>query len=302
MTSRQTGQKISQQYARRAQSRTGRRQAAPSRAQKRRLAQFLVCGAVFVLLVAVKLLLPARMAWLSSHMRGALERSMDVTEVFSAAGRWFAGDGQEGLEELYRSVFLPQADDALPASAPAEEARTAGKSRDRTTGADDVSAPEDGDEQAQQLSYLLYSSRTLPEDVSLEQRVLGFDYCAPVAGTLSSGFGYREHPVEGGERFHYGLDLAADEGTDILCFADGTVTAVGESSSYGKYLSVQHSGGVSTLYAHCSRVCVSSGTAVKKGGKIAEVGSTGEATGPHLHFELMDGGKYLDPIYYAAPK
>ena len=116
----------------------------------------------------------------------------------------------------------------------------------------------------------------------------------------SSGFGYRIHPVEGEEDFHHGVDIAADTGTAILCFADGTVTAVGESSSYGKYCIVRHDNGFSTLYAHCSKVTASSGASVKEGQKIAEVGETGMATGPHLHFELHEEGVYLNPIYYVT--
>ena len=146
----------------------------------------------------------------------------------------------------------------------------------------------------------MYSDQNLPENVSLEQAILDFDYCVPVNGTLSSDFGYREHPVEGEERFHYGVDLAADTGTEIVCFADGTVTAVGESSSYGKYCMVSHAGGYSTLYAHCSRITVSSGASVTEGQKIAEVGETGIATGPHLHFELHKDDVYLNPIYYVS--
>jgi len=82
--------------------------------------------------------------------------------------------------------------------------------------------------------------------------------------------------------------------------ADGTVTAVGESSSYGKYITVAHEGGYSTLYAHCSRIIASSGASVKEGDVIAEVGETGVATGPHLHFELHEGSQYLNPIYYVS--
>lgn len=134
----------------------------------------------------------------------------------------------------------------------------------------------------------------------MEQALLDFAYCTPVSGTLSSGFGYREHPLEGGERFHYGVDLAAASGTSICAFADGTVTAVGESTSYGKYCVLSHPGGYSTLYAHCSRVTAASGAAVAMGEKIAEVGQTGFATGPHLHFELQHDGVYLNPIYYVS--
>ena len=85
---------------------------------------------------------------------------------------------------------------------------------------------------------------------------------------------------------------------EIGCFADGTVTAVGESSSYGKYITVAHEGGYSTLYAHCSRITASSGQQVALGDPIAEVGETGNATGPHLHFALQKDTVYLDPAYY----
>ena len=137
----------------------------------------------------------------------------------------------------------------------------------------------------------------LPENASLEQRNLGFVHDSPVHGSLSSTFGWREHPVEGGSKFHYGVDLAAEEGTDILAFADGTVYATGESSTLGNYIMLQHQGGYITLYAHCSKVTATGG-AVARGDKIGEVGATGLATGPHLHFELHDGALYLNPIYY----
>ena len=157
-----------------------------------------------------------------------------------------------------------------------------------------------GAAEASTLAYVLYSDQNLPDNVCLEQALLGFDYCTPVMGTLTSNFGYREHPVEGEERFHYGVDIGAAAGTEIGCFADGTVTAVGESSSYGKYITVSHQGGFSTLYAHCSKILASSGDTVKEGEAIAEVGETGVATGPHLHFELHQGSQYLNPIYYVS--
>jgi len=339
MTSRQTGQKISQMYSNRTGYRTGRRKASQplSGAEKRRLAQFLVCGTVFVLLVAVKLLLPARVQWLSQHVGSALERNVDVTEVFSAVGRMFAGEEDGGWEDLYQSVFHPEDTAAVPTGAvdgaaeptagslafrsqlkssdgwltapPLQDTPKSDASSETPSKVSSSSAQVDAEPaatsqsttgSAQKLSYILYSNQTLPDNVSMEQKVLGFDYCTPVMGTISSDFGYREHPIEGDEKFHYGLDIAADEGTAIDCFANGTVTAVGESSSYGKYIIVDHSGGFSTLYAHCSRITASSGSAVKEGQKIGEVGQTGEATGPHLHFELHSGDTYLDPVYYVS--
>ena len=92
--------------------------------------------------------------------------------------------------------------------------------------------------------------------------------------------------------------IAADEGAVITAFASGTVTAVGDSAELGNYVTVQHEGGFATLYAHCSRITASSGQQVALGDPIAEVGETGNATGPHLHFALQKDTVYLDPAYY----
>ncbi len=121
---------------------------------------------------------------------------------------------------------------------------------------------------------------------------------APVMAPVSSGFGLREHPIEGGEKFHNGLDLAANYGTDIKAFAAGVVDYIGESPAYGLYLQIQHANGVTSFYAHCSRLCVQPGQQVAAGEKVAEVGDTGEVTGAHLHFEVKVNGKLVDPSDY----
>ena len=121
---------------------------------------------------------------------------------------------------------------------------------------------------------------------------------APVMAPVSSGFGLREHPIEGGEKFHNGLDLAADYGSDIGAFAAGTVDYIGESPAYGQYLQIAHANGVTSFYAHCSRLCVQPGQQVAAGEKVAEVGDTGEVTGAHLHFELKVNGMLVDPADY----
>lgn len=310
MTSRQAGRRIAA-GARRKSVRSGARKSEPLAAKDLRLLLRLVaCGGIFVALVAAKLLLPAKMAGFNERLSAAMERNMDVQAVFSAVGRAFSGE--EGVAEVYQAVFHPEAVETLPLEdAPVKMTTRRAKLRDgaalealRSFRAEEapLPEPETGEVQsASDLAYVLYSQENLPEGVSMEQDRLGFDYCVPVAGgTVSSDFGYREHPTEGEERFHYGVDLAADTGTEVRCFADGAVTAVGDSSSYGCYCVVAHEGGYSTLYAHCSRITATSGTAVKRGQKIAEVGETGMATGPHLHFELQREGVYLNPIYYVS--
>ena len=339
MTSRQAGRRIgvaasAHRFSKRkksvSRSPARRKQEPMSQKEQRILLQLVACGGIFVLLVAVKLLLPGKMAQWNEQLSGMMQQNMDVQTVFSAVGRAFSGE-EGALEEVYQAVFHPQEEGELvETAAPMESTIPVPQAMDSLrafrTGASDSGAwlhdleqetqiaagqpqtaepaPADQTEsaaaQASTLAYVLYSDQNLPENVSLEQAILGFDYCTPVVGTLTSNFGYREHPVEGEERFHYGLDIAANTGTAIGCFADGTVTAVGESSSYGKYLIVAHEGGYSTLYAHCSKITVSSGAAVKEGQTIAEVGETGIATGPHLHFELHRDSDYLNPIYYVS--
>lgn len=323
MTSRQAGRGISTIAAQRRKTggrRGGARQAVRRRnealrpQERRRLLQLVACSGIFVLLVAAKLLLPAKMAQFNERLSGALRQNMDVKAVFSAVGRAITGEDNAGgaMEDVYQAVFHPEKGETMETAAleelPLDESAALDDLREyrmKSLTADQQTAEGEADAKTEQtevstLAYVLYSDRNLPEDVSLEQAILGFDYCTPVCGTLTSNFGYREHPVEGEERFHYGIDIGAAAGTEIGCFADGTVTAVGESSSYGKYITVAHEGGYSTLYAHCSRIIASSGASVKEGDVIAEVGETGVATGPHLHFELHEGSQYLNPIYYVS--
>ena len=112
----------------------------------------------------------------------------------------------------------------------------------------------------------------------------------PVAGTITSPQGYRTDPITGEVSYHSGTDIAVPEGTPILAAADGTVTIANAldswGGSYGYHVKLDHGGGLTTLYAHCSSICVTAGQQVKAGQVIAYVGHTGRATGPHLHFEV----------------
>jgi murein DD-endopeptidase MepM/ murein hydrolase activator NlpD len=119
----------------------------------------------------------------------------------------------------------------------------------------------------------------------------------PVTGLITSPFGYRDHPVTEEEDFHTGMDIAAVEGRAILCALPGTVTEVGQSPIYGNYITVRHSENLETFYAHCSEIIATVGMAVRQGERIAKVGQTGVATGPHLHFSVLVAGQYCDPYW-----
>jgi murein DD-endopeptidase MepM/ murein hydrolase activator NlpD len=118
----------------------------------------------------------------------------------------------------------------------------------------------------------------------------------PVEGArLTSGFGFRTHPILGYSRLHKGVDFGAPHGAPILAAASGTVQFAGRHGGHGNYIRLAHNKGIATAYAHLSRFAVRSGQQVQQGQVIGYVGSTGMSTGPHLHYEVYVGGKAVDP-------
>ena len=122
----------------------------------------------------------------------------------------------------------------------------------------------------------------------------------PVAGTITSQFGHRVDPITGEVSSHTGTDIACAEGTPILAAADGIVTVANGldswGGSYGYYIQIDHGGGLETLYAHCSSICVTTGQQVQAGQVIGYVGHTGRATGSHLHLETRANGTRVDSM------
>lgn len=114
----------------------------------------------------------------------------------------------------------------------------------------------------------------------------------------SSSYGWRLDPFNGNEAFHEGLDFTADTGTPIRAAADGIVTSAERTPDYGNIVKINHGSGLETRYAHASQLLVSPGERVVKGQIVAQVGSTGRSTGPHLHYEIRLNGNALDPRKY----
>jgi murein DD-endopeptidase MepM/ murein hydrolase activator NlpD len=126
--------------------------------------------------------------------------------------------------------------------------------------------------------------------------VSGFQW--PINGGVSSGYGYRIHPIYGTRRLHTGLDISGGSGTPIAAAKGGTVLSAGWRGGYGNAVVISHGGGITTLYAHQSQMNVSNGQQVSRGDIIGWVGSTGASTGPHLHFEVRVNGSPVNPRPY----
>lgn len=127
-----------------------------------------------------------------------------------------------------------------------------------------------------------------------------FTWPAPGVSRVTSPFGYRIHPITKKNKLHTGLDIGAPSGTTIVASNAGTVIKAGWNNSYGYMVMIDHGGGIVTLYAHNSSLLVKTGDVVARGQAISKSGSTGDSTGPHLHFEVRVNGNYVDPTKYVA--
>lgn len=116
-------------------------------------------------------------------------------------------------------------------------------------------------------------------------------------GVISSNYGARTGPIEGGYDWHPGIDIAVDFGTPIYATAAGTIEQAGWNGGYGRYVRINHGNGYQTAYGHMSGIAVAAGQKVIKGEIIGFVGSTGYSTGPHLHYEVLADGETIDPFY-----
>lgn len=136
-----------------------------------------------------------------------------------------------------------------------------------------------------------------PKGSTLSPVYLSAGMKPPVTGLITSGFAYRYHPLTGVSDFHTGLDIAAAEDTPILAALPGEVTEVGYSQIYGNYIVLRHATNLATSYSHCNEILAREGMTVRQGERIALVGETGTATGPHLHFSVIVDDKFTDPTW-----
>ena len=137
-------------------------------------------------------------------------------------------------------------------------------------------------------AYLLAQSAVMAATPSL----------LPIQGWLSSTFGYRRHPYDGTYRLHSGVDIAAEPGTPVRAPAQGLVIYSGYREGYGKVVVIDHGYGIRTLFAHNSKLFANAGIRVKRGEIISQVGSTGQSTGPHLHYEVRKNGVPVNPVTF----
>ena len=294
--------------------------------ERRRITQLVVCLALFLAVFIGKGIFPERIADLREQVLGLLRGDTDFQAVFADLGQSIS-KGEPMLDTLGDawSQMLGR-EEAKPSGAAGENALYAaqaawlsGFGRQEGTGTlglkiDPQATPAVAATPAPQpevtpeptptpepaVEHVDYTGPALPDNTSMDKYQLDVgETVSPVMGVLTSPFGWREHPVDGEEKFHNGVDLAVNTGTQVKAFADGVVDYIGDDpDQYGLYLQISHANGVKSFYAHCSQLLVSQGQTVKAGDTVALSGDTGNTTGPHLHLELRFNGVRINPIYY----
>ncbi len=145
----------------------------------------------------------------------------------------------------------------------------------------------------QQLDIMenLLAKRKLRDEVFIAGRPI-------LKGWMSSAYGFRTDPFKGHKAWHKGIDFAGKQGSNVVAVGSGVVTRASERPGYGHLVEISHPNGYTTRYAHNAEILVSPGDIVKQGQVISKMGSTGRSTGPHVHFEVLKGGKSVNPLAY----
>lgn len=205
------------------------------------------------------------------------------------------GEGENGLRQMYRNLFVKDYTVSQMLTK-AKEAMSFVLTPQKTE-ENEAEEPSEISDEADELNGAGGEDLISPRDnASFSPFYLSMPIFKPVdSDRITSRFGYRINPVTNEYGFHSGLDLAAPEGAEIYAAFDGIVEKADSSPVRGNYIFINSDGNIKTVYCHCSELLVNESDAVKAGQLIAKVGSTGQATGPHLHFEIRINGIYYNP-------
>lgn len=221
--------------------------------------------------------------FLSEKVRFALTQNLELQNIYGYIDKTVAD---------LKSSIAPSTKETAQNKLQGTGAEEAGKTTtEGTDNAAKTTAPTVGVETSPSEGSVLSASYV--QDTKAVSEML-----APVTGILSSNFGERKDPLTGSRKLHEGIDIEAVKGADIKAALGGTVEEAGTSPSYGNYIRLSHNGGLETIYAHCSELDVKKGMSVKQGEVIAKVGDSGASVGVHLHFEILQNGKPVNPLDY----
>lgn len=236
------------------------------------LLQILACTAIYLLVYTMKNSEQLFSSEMLNTAKEILSYDISIQNLYDKSKEYFSG-----VEEKINQIL--DGEDQENQDTNNEEVNETGENitQEAIGGAEEVAPVEEKSQEELDIEYVRQNANII----------------WPLNGTITSKFGSRT-PTEIVTANHYGIDIAGNTGDDIICAMDGTVTTSSSEGDYGKHIRVEN-GEITTLYAHCSKLLVAEGDNVKQGQKIAEVGQTGRATGPHLHFEIKRENRFINP-------
>ena len=233
------------------------------------LLQFLVCLILFGLVFALKSSNAKLFTELENTFSKALEKNLSVEEAQSVFANLTEIKPESTSEKKTESEADADITEAETVFEPFEEPSLSAEII--ASGGRDIKVS---------------SNEDIPKNVSVADYKLSQKMVLPLKGKTTSEFGIRTHPISGDLRFHAGIDVAAEKGTNIYSAFDGEVMEADYDKWNGNYIKIKHDNDIMTVYCHCEKLNVKKGQKIRAGEVIATVGSTGSSTGPHLHFEL----------------
>ncbi len=264
------------------------------------LAQLIICLITAILLLFANVLFPEPIKELrrfyEMQVRDDAGITQDVSNLFHNVAEFLTAPAGDDSSSPSSGTSVGSSDsDPFSADAGAS---------DDSSGISSTSKPDDSDPSSAPTTAMGMGGEENPLPLSHESAGLGeidteplkTDYVLPISGKISSGHGYRIHPITGLPDFHKGIDVPAEEGTEIAAFRSGTVIQAQSSVSFGNFVAIRHEDGVITRYGHCSKLNVEVGDAVEAGDIVGYVGNTGYSTGNHCHFDISVNGVFIDPL------
>lgn len=256
--------------------------------ERQQLAQL---AAEFESMLVLQMIKTMRQSMLDEESQGeGLGNDTFTGTIDTELARHLTGDGGLGLQQYMLEAWDRQRGNAAPSSAPIGTvgdalglARAGLSPAVARTATASVARPVEATLRPDALDH---ADDHGPDDST---------FALEIEGRVSSAYGWRRDPLHGRTRFHGGIDLAASYGTEVPAAAGGTVVSAREQGGYGLTVVVSHGDGYQTRYAHLSSIDVREGDSVGKGTLVGRVGSTGRSTAPHLHFEVLQEGRRIDP-------
>ena len=246
---------------------------------KKLFLQIAVCSLIYITFYIVKNSNYIFSADFLKQAKEVLSYDINIAQTYDNISNWFALLGKENKE------IIPVAEEETTE-------QTDAVVQEETVKIEDIADAAVHEEQT--LSVTEAPSSTPEPLTDAEIIKSNYSIIKPLTGTITSRFGNRNPTTPTVPKYHTGIDIAANTGTKFIAAMSGTVVQVSSEGDYGNHIKIQLDD-VATLYAHCSKIYVNEGDAISQGQEIGEVGETGNATGPHLHFEIRKSERYVNP-------